>query len=131
MHGARSSVDRVLASEARGRWFDPSRARHRPCRVLLAAVWLAGVVLAGCSTTSPPSSRSPRGADGPPLASADNPPPDPLTLPDAEPRVEPIRQGGPNKPYEVLGRRYVPMTRDEPLAEAGGASWDGRQVHRR
>lgn len=28
MTGARSSVDRVLASEARGRWFDPSRARH-------------------------------------------------------------------------------------------------------
>ncbi len=25
---ARSSVDRVLASEAKGRWFDSSRARH-------------------------------------------------------------------------------------------------------
>ena len=131
MHGARSSVDRVLASEARGRWFDPSRARHRPRRVLLAAVWLAGVVLAGCSTTPPPSSRSPRGTDGPPLASADNPPPDPLTLPDAEPRVEPIRQGGPNKPYEVLGESYVPLTGDLPLVERGLASWYGRKFHGR
>ena len=27
---ARSSVDRVLASEAKGRWFDSSWARHPP-----------------------------------------------------------------------------------------------------
>ncbi|MBT9599456.1 MAG: septal ring lytic transglycosylase RlpA family protein [Vitreoscilla sp.] len=99
--------------------------------MLLAAAWLVGLVLAGCSTTSPPSSRIPRGADGPPLASADNPAPDPLTLPDAQPRVEPIRQGGPNKPYEVLGESYVPLTGDPPLVERGLASWYGRKFHGR
>jgi rare lipoprotein A len=39
--------------------------------------------------------------------------------------------GGPNKPYEVLGRRYEPMTRDAPLQENGGASWYGRKFHGR
>jgi len=52
-------------------------------------------------------------------------------VPDAEPRVEPLRIGGPNKPYVVLGRRYEPMTADRPLAESGGASWYGRKFHGR
>ena len=47
----------------------------------------------------------------------------------AVPRVEVIRVGGPNKPYEVLGRRYVPMTSDAPYRERGGASWYGREFH--
>ncbi len=37
--------------------------------------------------------------------------------------------GGPNKPYEVLGQRYVPLTTDAPLQEYGGASWYGRKFH--
>jgi rare lipoprotein A len=100
-------------------------------RCVSAVVWLTLFVLAGCSTTSPPSSRNLSGADGPPLASADNPAPDPLKLPDAEPRVEAIRQGGPNKPYEVLGESYVPLTGDPPLVERGLASWYGRKFHGR
>jgi rare lipoprotein A len=47
------------------------------------------------------------------------------------PRVEPLRVGGPNKPYEVLGVRYEPMTTDAPLRERGGASWYGRKFHGR
>jgi hypothetical protein len=40
-------------------------------------------------------------------------------VPDAEPRLEPLRSGGPNKPYEVLGERYTPMTaRTSPGAKA-------------
>jgi rare lipoprotein A len=50
-------------------------------------------------------------------------------VPDAVPRVEPLRVGGPNKPYEVLGVRYEPMTADVPLRERGGASWYGRKFH--
>ncbi|MDE2452880.1 MAG: septal ring lytic transglycosylase RlpA family protein, partial [Burkholderiales bacterium] len=65
------------------------------------------------------------GRDGP----GANPPPGIERLPDAEPRVEPIRAGGPNKPYEVLGRSYVPMTDDAPLRESGLASWYGRKFH--
>jgi rare lipoprotein A len=145
MHGARSSVDRVLASEARGRWFDPSRARHRPLlspvssaraaspltRVAAAAFVLTALLLAGCQTTSTGSrgSRAPSGADGPPLPGSDAP--DVREVPDAEPKLESIRSGGPNKPYEVLGQSYTPMTRDEPLVEKGIASWYGRRFHGR
>lgn len=133
MHGARSSVDRVLASEARGRWFDPSRARHRPLtlsprRFVATAALMAGALLAGCSTT--PGTRP--GADGPPPRGSDAPDLQSLrNQPDAEPKLEPIRSGGPNKPYEVLGQNYVPMTGDQPLVERGLASWYGRKFHGR
>ncbi|MBU6260855.1 MAG: septal ring lytic transglycosylase RlpA family protein, partial [Burkholderiales bacterium] len=50
-------------------------------------------------------------------------------VPDAVPRIEPLRVGGPNKPYEVAGRRYVPMTTDRPWTERGGASWYGRKFN--
>ena len=88
-------------------------------RLCLAAAW---VTLASGCATRPPADR-----DGPPL----NPPSNLAQVPDAEPRIEPIRVGGPNKPYEVLGRRYEPMTRDAPLQESGGASWYGRKFHGR
>ncbi|MFO1338841.1 MAG: septal ring lytic transglycosylase RlpA family protein [Burkholderiaceae bacterium] len=96
---------------------------------------LAGLlVLAGCSTTpSAPGGAArgtrslPAGADGPPPAGSDAP--DVSQVPDAEPRLEPIRAGGPNKPYEVLGQTYTPMTTDEPLVERGLASWYGRKFH--
>ena len=83
------------------------------------------LALAGCGSAPKP----PAGRDGPPLA---GPPPAELArLPDAEPRVEPLRSGGPNKPYEVLGRAYVPETRDVPIRETGLASWYGRKFHGR
>jgi rare lipoprotein A len=49
--------------------------------------------------------------------------------PDAIPRIDPLRVGGPNKPYDVLGQRHVPLTADVPFSEAGGASWYGRKFH--
>ena len=45
------------------------------------------------------------GRDGPEA----RPPPDLMQVPDALPKLEPIRQGGPNKPYGVLGGRYEPL----------------------
>lgn len=81
----------------------------------------AALVLAGCSSISRP------GRDGP-MAS---PPPDLAATPDAEPRVEPLRTGGPNKPYTINGRHYVPQARDAPLVEQGLASWYGRAFHGR
>jgi len=84
------------------------------------------MLMAGCSTTSP-GGRLPAGADGPPPADG----PDVRDVPDAEPKVESIRSGGPNKPYEVLGQSYTPMTGDEPLVQKGMASWYGRRFHGR
>jgi len=90
-------------------------------RAVAALALVAAAVLAGCAS-------GPRGGrDGP----GDNPPEDLARVPDAVPRVEPLRRGGPNKPYVVLGRRYVPLTGDEPLHEEGLASWYGRKFHGR
>jgi rare lipoprotein A len=66
-------------------------------------------------------------SDGPP----ERPRADPHGTPDAVPRIEPLRQGGPNKPYRVLGRNYTPESRDVPLREQGLASWYGRKFHGR
>ncbi|WP_374674505.1 septal ring lytic transglycosylase RlpA family protein [Ideonella sp.] len=106
----------------------PPRARSASRWPLLAG-WLAGLlVVAGCST--PPRGPAP-GADGPPAAGSAPEPRELRELPDAEPKVEPIRRGGPNKPYEVLGQSYTPLTGDDPLAETGLASWYGRKFHGR
>jgi rare lipoprotein A len=52
-------------------------------------------------------------------------------VPDAVPRVEPIRAGGPNKPYQVMGRSYQPFVDDIPFSERGIASWYGPGFHGR
>ena len=52
-------------------------------------------------------------------------------VPEAQPRIEPLRSGGPNKPYEVLGRRYSPATADVAWQETGLASWYGARFHGR
>ena len=97
---------------------------------------LAAVVQVGC-TTSPPRGGAlpaeavsrgalPEGARDDP----DTPPPgDPLRVPDAEPKLEAIRSGGPNKPYDVLGKSYVPITQDAMYSEQGVASWYGPRFH--
>jgi rare lipoprotein A len=51
--------------------------------------------------------------------------------PDPVPQVEPIRPGGPNKPYVVLGQAYAPMAEDVPWSERGAASWYGQKFHGR
>ena len=83
-----------------------------------AALLLASAVLLAACSTRPTR-------DGPDV----RPPPDLAQRPDAEPRIEPLRSGGPNKPYEIFGRRYAPLTADLPLQESGGASWYGRKFH--
>jgi rare lipoprotein A len=92
--------------------------RRFPAAPALAALLL---VLGGCASRPP----APAGRDGP----GPNPPPGLEQRPDAQPRIEPLRSGGPNKPYEMLGQRYVPLTADLPLTETGLASWYGRKFH--
>lgn len=86
-------------------------------RVFLAFLVLGAALLSACTT---PSRR-----DGPPVGGGASV----SGLPDAVPRIEPIRVGGPNKPYTVLGRSYFPMTADLPLYEEGLASWYGSKFH--
>jgi len=87
--------------------------RHHLSMLCVAAL------LAACASGP---SRSPS-RDGPEAKT----PPDLARVPDAQPQVEPIRPGGPNKPYEVLGKDYTPQRDDSPLAERGLASWYGRK----
>jgi len=92
------------------------RHRHRLSMLCVAAL------LAACASGPKTSSR-----DGPEAKI----PPDLARVPDAQPQVEPIRPGGPNKPYEVLGKDYTPQRDDSPLAERGLASWYGRKFQGR
>ena len=98
-----------------------------PATTALAACAVAVVVLlAGCASGPRSGGGVASGRDGP----GTNIPPDLASVPDAEPRVEPIRSmGGTSKPYTVLGRGYVPITDDRPFRESGLASWYGRKFH--
>jgi len=112
----------------------PCRDRRSPpltlppaLRVAVSALLLA--VLAACQTTpTAPGSRLPPGnaeRDGPEA----RPPANLEAVPDAVPQIEPVRPGGPNKPYEIAGHTYVPLTDDRALTEKGLASWYGKKFH--
>jgi len=105
--------------------------RHRYALIVVA------LALAACSSTPSRHGGTGSGAatgarssgqyyldDGPPL----NPPANLASIPDAVPRLEPLKQAA-NKPYYVLGREYVPATRLEPYHERGIASWYGRKYN--
>jgi rare lipoprotein A len=104
-----------------------------PLRVAASALLLA--LLAACQTTPPAPgpgnvSRLPPGnaqRDGPEA----HPPANLEAVPDAEPKIEAIRNGGPNKPYEIGGKTYTPLTDDRALTEKGLASWYGKKFHGR
>jgi rare lipoprotein A len=108
-------------------------------RVACAALLVAGLaVLTGCGSAPSRGGGTPAVQPRPgPAASGDrdgpeaNPPADLGSVPDAEPKIEPIRSGGPNKPYEVMGRDYRPITEDRPFSERGLASWYGKKFHGR
>ncbi|MFO1328525.1 MAG: septal ring lytic transglycosylase RlpA family protein [Rubrivivax sp.] len=95
-----------------------SREPGAGCAATLAL--LAALLLAACGTRPPLR-------DGPPVAA----PAGLDQVPDAEPRVETLRRGGPNKPYEVLGRWYTPAADDVAWRESGLASWYGSAFHGR
>jgi rare lipoprotein A len=93
-----------------------------------AVIVLALLALLACGTPRGPRVTAPLpGRDGP----GANPPPNLAQVPDAEPRIEPLRNGGPNRPYEVFGRWYAPLSGDVALTERGLASWYGRKFHGR
>lgn len=102
----------------------------------LAAGLTAALLLAACG--SAPPAATPLPSAGPTLPGAverdgaeANPPPDLEQVPDAQPRVEPLRTGGPNRPYQIGGTLYTPVVEDRPFTERGLASWYGRKFHGR
>jgi len=102
----------------------------RSLHAVLAAALVA--VLCGCASgPRAPQQRAPVDGSGERDGPGANPPADLAGRPDAEPRIEPIRVGGANKPYQVGGRTYAPETRDVPFRERGLASWYGRKFHGR
>jgi rare lipoprotein A len=124
----------ALAASVAGRQEKERRMVSTSGRVRLAHVprlagWLLALSIAllfgGCATKSPGAASSGPfwDRDGPER----NPPADLQNVPDADPKLESILPGGPNKPYSVLGHSYVPITQDQPFTERGLASWYGRK----
>jgi rare lipoprotein A len=97
---------------------------------------------AGCAS-APSGPRIEREASAPPSAPAhtrrgggyykddgpgDAPPADLASIPDAEPRPEPLHRFA-NNPYVVFGRQYVPDREVRPGRIRGVGSWYGRKFH--
>jgi rare lipoprotein A len=101
-----------------------------------AGRWLAcalTLTLAACGSAPPrdaPSGGTPqRGGgyyqdDGP----GDAIPVNRAEVPDAVPRSEPLHRFA-NRPYEVFGRQYVPLTEVRTFEQRGVASWYGKKFH--
>lgn len=97
---------------------------------LALACLVLTLLVSGCASGPKPPASSPGTSpqrDGPPLSV----PPNLADLPDVVPQIEPIREGGPNKPYVVLGQSYEPLRGDVEWSEKGGASWYGNKFHGR
>jgi len=101
-----------------------AEAPHLPTQRALALIAGATLLfLAGCASGPKGGAFGRDGGDT-------NPPAGLSQVPDAEPRIEPIRSsGGTSKPYVVLGRSYTPIVDDRPFRETGLASWYGRKFH--
>lgn len=101
--------------------------------IILAGI---GLFLAGCAgpapkntgTAKPVATRSHGGGyyldDGP----GDNPPADLASIPDAVPKVEPLKAAA-NRPYSAMGKEYVPLADARGFKERGLASWYGRRYN--
>jgi rare lipoprotein A len=50
------------------------------------------------------------------------------SIPDAVPRAEPLHRYA-NRPYEQMGKKYVPLTRVADFKQRGVASWYGKRFH--
>ena len=83
---------------------------------------LLAAVLAGCGST--PERPGGYYKDDGPGARV----PDLASAPDAVPRREPLHRWA-NRPYEALGKRYVPLTRVGPFQQRGAATWYGKRFH--
>lgn len=81
-------------------------------------VILFATILVGCSVNSGKFYQH----DGPPIVQPV------FSNSSATPRVETFRSAS-LRPYNVMGKRYFPITSDIPMEETGIGSWYGRQFH--
>lgn len=104
------------------------RYRYPTLMMVLALAACSSVPTRGPSGEAPGGTGSSSGGyyldDGP----GANPPPNLDAVPDAVPRLEPLRAAA-NRPYTVLGTEYVPATTLKPYHEVGIASWYGRRYN--
>ncbi|MFI4941177.1 MAG: septal ring lytic transglycosylase RlpA family lipoprotein, partial [Burkholderiales bacterium] len=97
-------------------------------------ILFAALILAACSSTpkrnveEQPSAAHP----GAGYLSGDGPGAEDAArlgaVPDAVPRDEPLHRFA-NRPYEALGKHYVPLTAPGNYKERGIASWYGKKFH--
>jgi rare lipoprotein A len=106
--------------------------RLPPFAFRLAAAAALAVTLSACGTSAkrdtaatPPARGGGYYLDDGPGA---NPPANLDSIPDAVPRVEPVRSAT-SRPYVVMGRSYTPMTTLRPYQARGIATWYGRRYH--
>lgn len=83
---------------------------------------LALILVAGCSSTPEKRPGGYYKDDGPGDAARV------AAVPDAVPRAEPLHRYA-NRPYEAMGRRYVPLTQVGVFKQRGTASWYGKRYH--
>ena len=80
------------------------------------------VTLAACSSASKKGGYYKD--DGPQA----NPPKGLDHVADAKPRAEPLNRAA-NRPYEVFGKKYVPLAKVQSYHQRGLASWYGKRFH--
>ena len=102
--------------------------------------WLAiaaALAVAGCGTFSRTESQPPPAPAVPPPAKGAyykddgpgaNAPANLAAIPDAVPKAEQLNRFA-NRPYQALGRDYVPITQPAPFRQSGVGSWYGRRYH--
>ena len=117
--GQELAVPRRGASRARARDRRRRAPRVRGMRAGARGV-LVLALLAGCSS-APERGGGYYKDDGP-----GGRVPDLAAIPDAVPRAEPLNRYA-NRPYERLGKRYVPLTRVGAFQQRGVATWYGRR----
>lgn len=93
----------------------------------------AALILPACSSTPHRADGAHRGTpSGGGYLSGDGPGSEDAArlnaVPDAVPRDEPLHRYA-NRPYEALGKRYVPLSEPGNYKERGVASWYGKKFH--
>jgi rare lipoprotein A len=83
---------------------------------------VALAILAGCSSTPEKRPGGYYKDDGPGDAARL------ASVPDAVPRAEALHKYA-NRPYEAMGRRYVPLTQVGVFKQRGTATWYGKRYH--